>query len=391
MNKLLIVAAEHPFPMRHGFAVRVGDMTRFLSRNFEQHLLVYSEVPVPEQEYFASVTQVRPPEVGAWRRTLRSVRQRLCRAHFDHPMYASDALLAAAGRIQQQHEIDACIVHTPLIGRAFEGLRPDTVTILDAHDLWHDKYRYFDEIGKGALLEHFRSQERELAAYRNADLTLAISLHDQARLIAAGLTEEQVLHVPVSFESQPVESEAEEPYLLYTGGSGIFNCDALHQFIRQTLPLIRERVPGTKLLIMGAEPEIRDAYGTHPAVELLPYLDDVSDGYRRARLVVVPLRHGTGLKIKVLESFARRMPTVCSEAGVQGLHLGDYPLTHLSADPEPFAAAVVRALEDDAYRAQLADSGYAVIDSHYGAEQVYGRLERAIESRVLAARTTPQV
>ena len=60
---------------------------------------------------------------------------------------------------------------------------------------------------------------------------------------------------------------------------------------------MRQRVPRARLLIMGAEPEIREAYGDNEHIELLPFLDDVSDGYRRAKLVIVPLRHGTGLKI----------------------------------------------------------------------------------------------
>ncbi|MEM7166456.1 MAG: glycosyltransferase family 4 protein [Planctomycetota bacterium] len=389
MKKLLIIAAECPFPMRHGFAVRVGDMTRYLSRNFEQHLLVYGPDDVPPQEHFASVTVVRPPVVAGVGGALRAVRQRLRQAHFDHPMYASDELVAAVRQLQEQHDIDGCIVHTPLLARAFAGLRSRTLQVLDAHDLWHDKYRLFDRIGKGALLSHFRNQEREMATYRASDLTLAISLHDQQKLVAQGLPPEQVLHVPVSFAQTPLVSPVDEPTLLYTGGSGIFNCDALHHFIGETLPLIRQQVSGARLLIMGAEPEIRSAYGSDPHVELLPFLDDVSDGYRRAKVVVVPLRYGTGLKIKVLESFARRMPTVTSEAGMQGLHADDYPLTDLSADPQPFASAVVRALQDSEYRQELAATGHAVIGDHYTAEAVYSELVDKLEEQIEQRQATP--
>lgn len=390
MRRLLIIAADYPFPPRYGFTVRVADLCRGLAGDCEQHLLAYRAPPSSETELdgsdvLASVRFVDPAVVTPARpwpaRLAQRMAHRLRAPFFDQPLYTPPALLDAVRCYHREVGFDACLVHTPLLARCFQALPSSVVRILDAHDLWYEKHAQFAQLGEGRLLAHFRDRVRELAAYRAADLTLAISLHDEAELVRQGVPAAQVLHVPVSFRPRPVTSRVAEPVLLYAGGHGVFNTDAIVHFVEHILPRVRAEVPAARLAVLGAQSPLRIRYGTHTHVDLLPPVTDVADAYQRAQLVVVPLRYGTGLKIKVLEAFAHRMPAVLSEAAIQGLHLDDYPQASFSVEPASFAREVLRVLRDPTARAALAEAGHATLLRHYQPDAVYGGLRNWLHDR----------
>ncbi|MGE3164693.1 MAG: glycosyltransferase [Planctomycetota bacterium] len=369
--KLLVISPDFPFPENQGFRIRVVDLARALAPHVEQHLLVYGDVPASAPfEPFARVTAVARVEPSPLDRLLRRLRRPL----LDHPSYTPKVLREAIAEVQEREDFDACLVHTPLLAGCFRALPATVRRWVDAHDLWYEKYACLRALGCGELLEHCRDREAELRIYRSADLTLAISLHDHEQLLRQGVAAERLVHTPVSFPARPIPNEVDAPVLFYAAGTGQMNEDAIHYFVDQVLPRVRQRVAGARLHVLGAGREIRRAFSAREGVVLLPYVDDVAEAYAAAKVVVVPLRYGTGLKIKVLEAFSFGRPTVLSDAARQGVALGDYPQHDFSIAPEAFAQQVVRALEDRGYRSALAASGLRVIREHYSRDAAYGGL-----------------
>ena len=83
---------------------------------------------------------------------------------------------------------------------------------------------------------------------------------------------------------------------------------------------------------------------------MLPWLS-------RARVAVVPLRVGSGTRLKALEAMAAGRPLVGTTVGLEGLGVLD-GVHALVADTAPaFAAAIVHALEDDGLAASLTTAG----------------------------------
>jgi glycosyltransferase involved in cell wall biosynthesis len=84
----------------------------------------------------------------------------------------------------------------------------------------------------------------------------------------------------------------------------------------------------------------------------------VEPEYVGARIMVVPLRAGSGTRIKILESFAFGVPVVSTSVGAAGLDV-EHGVHLLIADtPEEFTAACLRLLDDDNLAAALARNGY---------------------------------
>ena len=89
------------------------------------------------------------------------------------------------------------------------------------------------------------------------------------------------------------------------------------------------------------------------------------ESYVRADLVAVPLRYGSGTPVKILEAFANRIPVVSTTIGAEGLHVEPGRELLVADDPQGFAEACVRLLQDTELRASLAESAHQVfLDRH---------------------------
>src|SRR6185437_657408 len=96
------------------------------------------------------------------------------------------------------------------------------------------------------------------------------------------------------------------PTILFTGVlSYPPNADAVAQFARRVLPLVRRKCPKARFSVVGwnPPPEVRRLAAAH-SVDLHEHPPDVAPYYSAARAVVVPLRAGGGTRLKILEAMA---------------------------------------------------------------------------------------
>jgi len=367
----------------------VAQLGRALA-GFETHLLVDQDEGEPAARRVAGdgfVAAHAVPFDGGWRSLRGRARGRLLRPKFDDPHFRVPSLIARALSIHAERPIDAVLIETIRYGWLFDalaGLHPRPIHAIDAVDIWHQRYRQYAAMGKGRVLDHFRDPEREMARYRAADLTLAISTHDLGAILAGGVPEDRLLYLPAAFEPAPVASVAEGPELLFAGVSGEANEEAALWFADRVLPLVRARVPEARLTLLRVPAPLAERFAGRDDVRCLPYLDDIDDAYRAARVVVVPLLRGTGIKIKVLEAFSRGAAAIITPAAAQGIELAEYAQERITDEPRLLAAEVVRALSSEEYRRALGASGLAVIAERYLPERVYAPLGARLDALIRA-------
>jgi glycosyltransferase involved in cell wall biosynthesis len=145
------------------------------------------------------------------------------------------------------------------------------------------------------------------------------------------------------------------------------NREAARLLANEILPLVRERLPGTTAAIVGpGDPGVGPAAG----VELPGFVSDLAPWYRDADVVVVPLRHGAGTRIKVLEAFAMRRPVVASAAAVAGLEVRDDVEVMLGESPSELALAIAALIDDPARAGRLAADAARTLAARYSVEVV---------------------
>ncbi|HTC23143.1 MAG TPA: glycosyltransferase, partial [Gemmatimonadales bacterium] len=206
---------------------------------------------------------------------------------------------------------------------------------------------------------------------------LLVCKREDRRLFAPGLRH-KIFVVPNGVRPAPACDPADEApsELLFVGSLEYWpNEDAVTYFVREVLPSIQARHPGARFTIVGARPgdAVRRLHNGADVI-VAGSVPDLEPYYRRATLVVVPMRLGGGTRIKVLEALVHEKALVTTSIGVEGLDLRSGDALEIADGADAFADACVRLLGDAAARRRLAESGR---------EQV---LERFVWDAVLSAR-----
>jgi glycosyltransferase involved in cell wall biosynthesis len=93
-------------------------------------------------------------------------------------------------------------------------------------------------------------------------------------------------------------------------------------------------------------------------------------------VVVVPLRIGSGTRLKVLEALALGKAVVTTSVGCEGLEVRHQEHLLVADDPRTFAESVATLLRDPAAADALGRRGRALVESRYGWARSVGELER---------------
>ena len=141
----------------------------------------------------------------------------------------------------------------------------------------------------------------------------------------------------------------------WSAGPDSPNADALEWFARKILPGVRARAPGARVRVTGLDPPANVRRLATPAVEFVGQVESLPEFYASVRVVVVPVRYGSGVKLKTVEAVQYGVPTVATSVGAEGISLDDQGAIVVVDDPDRFARAVAALLADnEAWQAQRA-------------------------------------
>jgi glycosyltransferase involved in cell wall biosynthesis len=148
------------------------------------------------------------------------------------------------------------------------------------------------------------------------------------------------------------ESAEERGTIVFTGAMGYFpNQDAAVYFCEQVLPLLQGLQPAPKVYLVGKDPPpaVR-ALHNGTSVVVTGMVPDVRPYLQRASVVVVPLRHGAGTRLKILEAFAMGKAVVSTPKGAEGIAAIDGQEILLAGNAEQLAAQIGKLFADEGLR-----------------------------------------
>jgi glycosyltransferase involved in cell wall biosynthesis len=249
------------------------------------------------------------------------------------------------------------------------------------HDLHFLRMRRQAEVqGDDAVLREAREMERvERWVWRSVDIVLHPSAEEAERVAAMEprVTSRAVLPFCFKAFGEVREPVAGYNILFVAGFAHPPNEDAATWFVQDILPAIRARVPDASLDIVGSNPTSRVLGLAGDSIKITP---DVSDRelaafYQRARVAVVPLRFGAGMKLKVVEALKEGVPLVTTPVGAQGLS-GLEEAAAVAEDPDAIADAVCRLLTDDAAWSRAAATQIAFAKTRFSEDALRASLLR---------------
>ncbi len=156
--------------------------------------------------------------------------------------------------------------------------------------------------------------------------------------------------------------------LVYTGLIGWHpNEDAVLFFIQEIYPLIKQRVPDVKFWVVGKGPteRVKRLAAQDGSITVTGFVDDVRGYIEEAEVFVVPLRIGSGTRLKILEAMAMKKAVVSTSVGCEGLAVTDQDNIFIADDAPAFARRVVELLNDAETRNRLEENGRALVEREY--------------------------
>ena len=219
----------------------------------------------------------------------------------------------------------------------------------------------------------------ERQAIRLARQTYVCSQQDQAYLTRQGLAGVIAVANAVTMpQPQPLTAE---PTLLLLGAYHYYpNINAANFLIETVFPLVRHQLPEARLIIAGKQPENIRTYGSGlPNVEFTGFVDDLSALYRRSRVVCCSILSGGGTRVKLVEAAAYGKPMVSTRIGAEGLVFKDGQDFLQRDEPQAFADACLRLLQDDDLCDRLGASARMTAIKHYDRANLVHFIHRSMQ------------
>jgi glycosyltransferase involved in cell wall biosynthesis len=156
------------------------------------------------------------------------------------------------------------------------------------------------------------------------------------------------------------------------------NADGAVWFIERVLPLLRRSIPDVDVSVVGqAGGRVRALCGA--SVSILGEVEDVTSLFASSELLAVPIRYGSGSRVKILEAWARAVPVVSTSIGAEGLRAANGVELVLGDGPEEFAEACARVLKDPELAGMLSRQGRLRYERHHTPNAFHAAVDVAIE------------
>ena len=204
------------------------------------------------------------------------------------------------------------------------------------------------ENNSGLLKEAEDWKRKELYLARKSDLTFVVSPVDKQVLLKQDPSLNIEIISIIQNISEPQKSYSQREDILFIGGfDHLPNVDAVLYFVNDILPLIKKEMPDIHLYVVGSNPPKKILLLQSAEVDVIGYVKDLAPYFEKSRLFIVPVRYGSGISGKILQSMGYGLPVVTTNIGAEGVGLIDGFNALIAGDPKEFAHKVIQLYKDE--------------------------------------------
>ncbi|MHB1122740.1 MAG: glycosyltransferase [Ramlibacter sp.] len=254
------------------------------------------------------------------------------------------------------------------------------------HDVHHSRllmeYRMFGSEAARREAEKMRKVEESI--WREVDVVYYLTAVE-TETVRAAVPGAQAQLLPIFFfdEAPTVPGPGQRQDILFVAGFGHSpNVDAAKWLVQAVMPLVKARVTGkVHLWLVGSSPteEVERLAGDD--VSVTGYVTDerLLQFYASARVAVVPLRVGAGMKGKVIEALHYGVPLVTTPVGAQGLD-GLESVVVVSNDETTLAEEICALLADDQHWEQASRRQVDYVQGRFSVEAMEQALRLGLQA-----------
>lgn len=384
--KILMLSPWLPYPPNWGFAKRVFHILEVLGRRHDITLVAFSAGGDAEhvrmlEPYCAAVHTVPAPSFALGKRVAQ-VASLLSPASFQRRTSYSPAMQRTLDTLAAGAPFD--IIHVESSQMACYRFDPRSVLILDEHNIEYELYYRMYQTEAALVrrwfswLEYYKFKREETASWRSVGGCVLTS-EREAVLVNAVVPSVPTAVVPNAVDTDffaPSSAPVDPDAIVLTGLMKYRpNVDGALFFVKEIMPRILQRRPNVTFHIVGGEapPEIRRLASRQ--VVVTGAVEDVRPYVHGAAVFAVPLRMGSGTRLKVLEGLSMGKPMVSTALGCEGIEVVHGQHLLIADTAAAFADAVLDVMARPELARRLSDEGRSLMLRQYRWEHAVGALE----------------
>ncbi len=378
--RVLVVSPYHIYPPNHGSGVRLINLVRELASTCEIYLLIFSPTGERPEERKALEAICRRVDFHRWLPHLRPDPFGLRPAVAE--IFRSDRVAEKIRDIVRAHDIDIVQLEHAELGQYRHAVPEGVPVVLSEIDIAFRTHRrrrklsFHRRFNETQILHTTTSDVLRLFRYEIQNCQRVDQIHimseTDARYLARYLTDgrARLRVIPNGVDTEkfadPNPGAPRDGVLFLGNFDHLPNVDALDFLVTDIWPLLRLKIPDARLTVVGANPSDRvQRLADRPGVDLVGEVTDPRTSYHGHRVMVAPIRAGSGTRLKILESFASGIPVVSTTLGAEGIEARDGHHIILADRAMEFATAIERLLTDDRLHAEIAKAALELVRDRY--------------------------
>lgn len=380
-----MVLPSLPYPLDSGGKVRMFNLIRNLSHECEISLLCYMK-SVDDARYIPYLLKYCHDIQVVHQRPVRSIQNFFLAIFSKYPFLVvmrgfSHGVEKKILEIVRRKKPDLIHVETFYVSQPILKIKNHfkIPLLLAKHNIESLVYQRYFRTRKNLFLrllgylDTYKMKKYEIEVCKHFDTFTLVSENDLRtfrKLIPGSNSNSYVVPngVDLSYFDGKVDhsTENKQPTLLFVGTfTFLGNIDALLYFYHYSFPIIQREIPDVKLYIVGSRPPKRIERLSSDSAVVTGYVGDLRKYLAMCDVFIVPLRAGSGTRLKILEAMAMRRPVVSTSIGMEGIKAVPGRDAIIADTPEEFAEGVVRLLEDEKLRKRIGSNGRKLVETKY--------------------------
>ena len=390
MKKVLIInPTRNYFPPTNGGKLRLYYILRELCKHFEVHQVTYIHQDTSNQElikqyqYPNNMIVHTPAEYKQTKNVFdllpvklaNALRTRWITKSISTP--ANDFILQvvnALNTVLKQHEFDI-IIFEHLLSLSFAQMvnkyAPHAFKILNAYNVDSTIEMQKMELEKSHNdKEYKRLLKIESSLNSYVHQVWVCSEDDKNEFCELNGGDLDVLLVPngVDVELNDFQEETREDAkrLIFCGGLDYYpNYDGLNWFLEEVYPGIRDVHDDVTLTLVGKSMDKLNSSLLDESIKVEGFVDSVIPYYRKSDISIVPLRIGSGTRLKILESMSLGIPIMSTSIGAKGIEHKNGHNILLEDDSDAMSNRINAVLSDPFLLAGLKKNARELVEQKY--------------------------
>lgn len=394
-KRILLFTPKPPFPEVDGGTMAMAGMYNLVSECTDnlhvfslithKHPLVLSALPsslVADQGFFWQYISTEVRVKGVITSFFSAVSYRVCR-------FFSPKAENRLRRLLEEHQYDIILLESPYVATYIACIRKYSKAkiLLRMHNV---EYRVWEELilrEKNPLKkiwlkkENKKLKEFEADTIRKIDGVIAISAAEKEY---AAQVDARKPSVVIPYQAKVASVPASYKLQNHTGPLRLFhigamdwmpNQDAMLWFLKDVFPAMLRVNPDLEFHMAGREMKEPFIYWKQEKVFVHGEVASAEEFMLQHDVMIVPVRTGSGIRIKVLDALSKGVPVISTGFGITGLQLENEKQVLLADNTEDFCVWASRIKKDPDLMVKAGEGGLRFVKEHYSREALAQKLQ----------------